>query len=69
LLTIPSCCSGNATLHDQQDFLDAGANYILTKPTGEAALKGMLALAKEQREARAKRLEMLRSDAEQNTPD
>ena len=69
MLTIASCYSGNATLHDQQEFLDAGANYILTKPTGEAALKDMLALAKEQREARAKRLEMLRSDAEQLTRD
>ncbi|KAJ7902547.1 histidine kinase [Mycena olivaceomarginata] len=37
--------TGNALLTDQKEYLDAGADYVLTKPVLEASLRSMLALA------------------------
>ncbi|KAJ7281339.1 hypothetical protein C8J57DRAFT_1173204 [Mycena rebaudengoi] len=36
---------GNALLTDQKEYLDAGADHVLTKPVLEASLRAMLALA------------------------
>ncbi|KAJ7140325.1 hypothetical protein C8R43DRAFT_595336 [Mycena crocata] len=37
--------TGNALLTDQKEYLDAGADHVLTKPVLEASLRRMLALA------------------------
>ncbi|KAJ6514984.1 histidine kinase [Mycena vitilis] len=37
--------TGNALLTDQKEYLDAGADRVLTKPVLEASLRSMLALA------------------------
>jgi osomolarity two-component system sensor histidine kinase SLN1 len=44
--------AGNALLSDQDDYLEAGADYVLTKPVLEKSLRGMLILANEHRQAR-----------------
>ncbi|CAE6458231.1 unnamed protein product [Rhizoctonia solani] len=41
--------TGNALTEDQQEYLQAGANYVLTKPVLEKSLKAMLVLADERR--------------------
>jgi len=38
--------TGNALAEDQREYLDAGADYVLTKPVREDDLKDMLALAR-----------------------
>ncbi|KZT19596.1 hypothetical protein NEOLEDRAFT_1158991 [Neolentinus lepideus HHB14362 ss-1] len=43
--------TGNALLSDQQEYVEAGADHVLTKPVREASLKSMLLLA----DARRKR--------------
>jgi signal transduction histidine kinase/CheY-like chemotaxis protein len=42
-------CTGNALSTDVQEYLDAGANHVLTKPVMESSIKRMLQLAKEYR--------------------
>ncbi|KAJ7091476.1 hypothetical protein B0H15DRAFT_778280 [Mycena belliarum] len=42
--------AGNALLTDQKEYLDAGADHVLTKPVLEASLRSMLALAGERRD-------------------
>lgn len=46
--------TGNALLTDQEEYLEAGADYVLTKPVLEKSLKGMLVIADERRKARLK---------------
>ncbi|KAH9930211.1 uncharacterized protein B0H18DRAFT_1116910 [Fomitopsis serialis] len=41
--------TGNALLTDQQEYLEAGADYVLTKPVLEKSLKSMLVIADERR--------------------
>ncbi|KAJ3558702.1 hypothetical protein NM688_g766 [Phlebia brevispora] len=41
--------TGNALLSDQQEYLDAGVDYVLTKPVLEKSLTAMLAIADERR--------------------
>ncbi|CAE6458104.1 unnamed protein product [Rhizoctonia solani] len=41
--------TGNALTEDQQEYLQAGANHVLTKPVLEKSLKAMLVLADERR--------------------
>lgn len=41
--------TGNALLTDQQEYLDAGVDHVLTKPVLEKSLKTMLAIADERR--------------------
>ncbi|EPQ54871.1 hypothetical protein GLOTRDRAFT_111444 [Gloeophyllum trabeum ATCC 11539] len=41
--------TGNALLSDQQEYLEAGVDHVLTKPVREASLKTMLVLADERR--------------------
>ncbi|KAI0364370.1 hypothetical protein BV20DRAFT_974568 [Pilatotrama ljubarskyi] len=41
--------TGNALLSDQQEYLDAGVDHVLTKPVLEKSLKSMLAIADERR--------------------
>ncbi|EKM50704.1 uncharacterized protein PHACADRAFT_188239 [Phanerochaete carnosa HHB-10118-sp] len=41
--------TGNALLTDQQEYLDAGVDHVLTKPVLEKSLKAMLAIADERR--------------------
>jgi len=41
--------TGNALLTDQREYLDAGADHVLTKPVLEKSLKSMLAIADERR--------------------
>jgi len=48
--------TGNALTEDQQEYLQAGANYVLTKPVLEKSLKAMLVLADERRKAPASSL-------------
>ncbi|KAJ6518948.1 histidine kinase [Mycena sanguinolenta] len=43
--------TGNALLTDQKEYLDAGADYVLTKPVLEASLKSMLGLADTRKKA------------------
>ncbi|KAK7056448.1 hypothetical protein VNI00_003003 [Paramarasmius palmivorus] len=43
--------TGNALINDQKEFLEAGADYVLTKPVLERSLKSMLHLADERRKA------------------
>ncbi|KAH7105908.1 hypothetical protein BKA62DRAFT_344375 [Auriculariales sp. MPI-PUGE-AT-0066] len=42
-------CTGNALLTDQQEFLTAGVNKVLTKPILEKSIKEVLAMAMERR--------------------
>ncbi|ORY85492.1 hypothetical protein BCR37DRAFT_365079 [Protomyces lactucae-debilis] len=42
-------CTGNALSTDVQEYLDAGANHVLTKPVMEASIKRMVQLAKDYR--------------------
>ncbi|PIL24591.1 hypothetical protein GSI_12475 [Ganoderma sinense ZZ0214-1] len=44
--------TGNALLSDQQEYLDAGVDHVLTKPVLEKSLKTMLANAEERRKRR-----------------
>ncbi|KAI0923514.1 hypothetical protein AcV5_009035 [Taiwanofungus camphoratus] len=41
--------TGNALLTDQRQYLEAGADHVLTKPVLEKSLKSMLAIADERR--------------------
>ncbi|KAG7094130.1 hypothetical protein E1B28_007742 [Marasmius oreades] len=41
--------TGNALITDQKEYLDAGADHVLTKPVLERSLKSMLHLADERR--------------------
>lgn len=41
--------TGNALLSDQKEYLEAGADHVLTKPVKEASLKSMLDVARAQR--------------------
>ncbi|KAF8892172.1 hypothetical protein BD779DRAFT_1784373 [Infundibulicybe gibba] len=41
--------TGNALLDDQKEYLEAGVDYVLTKPVLEKSLKDMLVLADERR--------------------
>ncbi|KAF9269218.1 hypothetical protein L218DRAFT_953768 [Marasmius fiardii PR-910] len=41
--------TGNALITDQREYLDAGADHVLTKPVLERSLKSMLYLADERR--------------------
>ncbi|KAI0073055.1 hypothetical protein K474DRAFT_1700572 [Panus rudis PR-1116 ss-1] len=41
--------TGNALLTDQQEYLEAGVDHVLTKPVYEKSLKTMLSLADERR--------------------
>jgi CheY-like chemotaxis protein len=41
--------TGNALLDDQQEYLAAGVDHVLTKPVLERSLRGMLLLADERR--------------------
>ncbi|TFY68845.1 hypothetical protein EVJ58_g762 [Rhodofomes roseus] len=41
--------TGNALLTDQQEYVEAGAEYVLTKPVLEKSLKSMLVIADERR--------------------
>ncbi|QRW13620.1 protein-histidine kinase [Ceratobasidium sp. AG-Ba] len=45
--------TGNALTEDQQEYLQAGANHVLTKPVLEKSLKAMLVLADERRKSPA----------------
>ncbi|KAI0352098.1 hypothetical protein OH77DRAFT_816660 [Trametes cingulata] len=45
--------TGNALLSDQQEYLDAGVDHVLTKPVLEKSLKSMLAIADERRKRAA----------------
>lgn len=44
--------TGNALLPDQEEYLEAGADHVLTKPVREENVKKMLAVADERRKAR-----------------
>ncbi|KAI0042739.1 hypothetical protein FA95DRAFT_1598309 [Auriscalpium vulgare] len=44
--------TGNALLSDQEEYLEAGVDYVLTKPVLERSLRGMLAKAGERRNTR-----------------
>jgi len=44
--------TGNALLSDQEEYLDAGADRVLTKPVLERNLKDMLIIADEKRNRR-----------------
>ncbi|KAI5122480.1 hypothetical protein M0805_001390 [Coniferiporia weirii] len=41
--------TGNALLSDQEEYQEAGVNYVITKPVFEVSLKGMLGIAAERR--------------------
>jgi len=41
--------TGNALLSDQEEYLDAGVDHVLTKPVLEQSLKAMLGIAYERR--------------------
>ncbi|TFK80701.1 hypothetical protein K466DRAFT_605115 [Polyporus arcularius HHB13444] len=41
--------TGNALLSDQQEYLEAGVDHVLTKPVLEKSLKSMLSIADERR--------------------
>ncbi|KIP07109.1 hypothetical protein PHLGIDRAFT_71543 [Phlebiopsis gigantea 11061_1 CR5-6] len=41
--------TGNALLSDQQEYLDAGVDHVLTKPVYEKSLRAMLTIADERR--------------------
>ncbi|THH30116.1 hypothetical protein EUX98_g4100 [Antrodiella citrinella] len=41
--------TGNALLTDQQEYLEAGVDHVLTKPVYEKSLKSMLAIADDRR--------------------
>lgn len=44
--------TGNALLSDQQEYLEAGVDHVLTKPVLEKSLKSMLAIAEDRRKRR-----------------
>ena len=44
---------GNALLPDQEEYLEAGVNHILTKPVREENVRKMLTIADERRKARS----------------
>ncbi|EED83763.1 hypothetical hybrid sensor histidine kinase [Postia placenta Mad-698-R] len=44
--------TGNALLTDQREYLEAGADHVLTKPVLEKSLKSMLVIADERRKER-----------------
>ena len=44
---------GNALLPDQEEYLEAGVDYILTKPVREESVRKMLAMADERKRARS----------------
>ncbi|KAH8116382.1 hypothetical protein DFH11DRAFT_1828708 [Phellopilus nigrolimitatus] len=41
--------TGNALLSDQEEYQEAGVDYVITKPVFEVSLKGMLGIAAERR--------------------
>ncbi|KAL5536973.1 hypothetical protein ACEPAF_796 [Sanghuangporus sanghuang] len=41
--------TGNALISDQEEYQEAGVDYVITKPVFEISLKGMIALAAERR--------------------
>ena len=45
--------AGNALLPDQEEYLEAGVDYILTKPVREESVRKMLAMADERKRARS----------------
>ncbi|GBE86745.1 hypothetical protein SCP_0906260 [Sparassis crispa] len=45
--------TGNALLTDQREYLEAGADHVLTKPVLEKSLKSMLVIADERRKRRS----------------
>ncbi|KAF8216735.1 hypothetical protein K438DRAFT_1797735 [Mycena galopus ATCC 62051] len=45
--------TGNALLEDQEEYIAAGADHILTKPVNERALRQMLVLADARRKSKA----------------
>jgi osomolarity two-component system, sensor histidine kinase SLN1 len=45
---------GNALLPDQEEYLEAGADHILTKPVREENVRKMLAIADERKKARSR---------------
>ncbi|TFK48812.1 hypothetical protein OE88DRAFT_1663992 [Heliocybe sulcata] len=55
--------TGNALLSDQQDYIEAGVDHVLTKPVREANLKNMLFLA----DARRKRTMEIHHVAEETS--
>jgi len=44
-------CVGNALLPDQEEYLEAGVDHILTKPVREENVRKMLAVADERKKA------------------
>lgn len=44
---------GNALLPDQEEYLEAGVDYILTKPVREENVRKMLVIADERKKARS----------------
>lgn len=44
---------GNALLPDQEEYLGAGVDHILTKPVREESVRKMLAIADERKKARS----------------
>ncbi|KAI0831876.1 hypothetical protein BC628DRAFT_1407464 [Trametes gibbosa] len=56
--------TGNALLADQQEYLEAGVDHVLTKPVLEKSLKSMLAIADERR----RRASVVSSDPPQPPP-
>jgi len=44
---------GNALLPDQEEYLEAGVDHILTKPVREENVRKMLAVADERKKARS----------------
>lgn len=47
--------TGNALLSDQEEYLEAGVDHVLTKPVLERSLKSMLVLAAERRQPSSER--------------
>ena len=43
---------GNALLPDQEEYLEAGADHVLTKPVREENVRKMLVIADERKNAR-----------------
>jgi len=61
--------TGNALLTDQQEYLEAGADYVLTKPVLEKSLKNMLVIADERRKrGPSSPLELLRPSGAPSAP-
>jgi CheY-like chemotaxis protein len=50
---IPWIVLGNALLPDQEEYLEAGVDYILTKPVREESVRKMLTIADERKKGRS----------------